>query len=212
MPQVPRRKSVEGFTLTELMIVVAVIALVAALAAPGISGAIAERRTQDASIDLVRMMRSARGASAGYGRAYLVRVRPDASSGVGEVEVIRGSNNLCATAVFEDDDALGCLEADCVEIWPDPHTTGVVGSAYTIELSTATGDHNLCFQPNGIMLTQAVGGGSVFFDTNRDPASGNAGTGGLTYTIQRFDLDAAATGVARRVVIPSGGGDARILR
>jgi len=201
----------EGFTLMELMIVVFLIAVVAALAAPSIQRAQADRRTNQSALELVRLFRHARGDAAGYGRAYVVRIDPDDNDGEGSVEVLRGSNNGCNTATFEDDGDPNCQEASCVDVWPEPQARSTFDEhGYIIDLNTPAGAHELCFQPNGVVLSR------VYETTPGAFVEGNADgvfdSGAIVYTLQRTQEGGTAEGVARRVAIPVGGGDARIMR
>jgi len=194
----------------ELMIVVVLIATVAALAAPSIQRAQADRRTHETALDLVRLFRHARGDAAGYGRAHLIRILPDANDGEGSVELVRGSNNGCNTATFEDDEDVGCAEASCVDNWPEPHNRASVNEhGYTIDLTTGAGAHELCFQPNGVLMSRVYEDAPGAFVA--DNGAGVFGAGAIVYSLQRTG-DGGAEGVARRVIVPVGGGDARIMR
>ena len=202
------RSKSAGFSLMELMVVVTIIAVVVAIAAPSISAALAERRTARVSYDVVRAVRVARTSALAYGRAHLLRFTADGDDGLGTLEVYRGINTSCnaqitswATIVGE-----GCAgNAMCLSrLSPaDQGTRQVRITVDREEGAAALNTLDLCYEPNGITRWRAATGDTVRF---LDTAPG----GGFVLIVQRFDED-GDVGVARRVLLPLGT-DARIQR
>ena len=68
-----RRRTVRGFTLTELLAVVAIIGIIAALASPVFVRILRDRRVASASNHLAEFYRTARARAMGRGGAIMVR-------------------------------------------------------------------------------------------------------------------------------------------
>ncbi len=185
-----------GFTLMELMVAVAIVAITAAIALPSMGRARAEGKMNEIALDIVRVARQARAASAAYGRAHLLRFT-GASNGA--VEVYRSTNNTCGTEAFWNTQIVagGCAgNRNCIGyVEADQWTT--VGTNYRI--GSPSGDFDLCFEPLGSMRWKPAGPGRFRTDNNM----------GGAFELQVSRADGA--GVTRKVVIPFGG-DARILR
>ena len=88
----PKHEARAGFTLMEALAVVAIIGLSAAIAAPAVSNAMANRRANEAQHALVRLGARARSEAMAYGRAHVLVYQPDEN---GRVELWRGRANLC---------------------------------------------------------------------------------------------------------------------
>ncbi len=198
----------DGFTLLELMIVVIIIGLAAMLAAPTIGTAMAERRTSEATLDLVRLLRAARSSAAGYGRAHLARYAAGAAGGLGTIEMYRGINNGCNANNWAAITAGGCNGNAACRQWLN--MTDYTRGTHTVVMASVGGfdDLDICFEPTGITRWR-VNVADRFLDLNIAPNGTNL-RGGFVFSFQR-QVGGANAGVLRRVLLPLGG-DARVLR
>lgn len=180
----------------ELMVAVAIVAITAAIALPSMGRARAEGKMNEIALDIVRVARQGRAASAAYGRAHLLRFRGASN---GSVEVYRSTNNTCGTEDFWNTQIVagGCAgNRNCIGfVEADQWTT--VGTNY--QITSPSGDFDLCFEPLGSMRWKPPGPTRFRTDNNMG--------GAFELRVTRAD----GVGVTRRVVIPFGG-DARVLR
>jgi len=84
----PSRRSAGGFTLLELILVLLIISVVLAMAAPSLRGFVRGRRTADAASQLLAMTQWARSQAAAEGCLY--RLNVDAQAGTYWLSVERG--------------------------------------------------------------------------------------------------------------------------
>ncbi len=188
-----------GLTLLELMVVVSIIAVVAALAAPSVGAAFGERRSSETALDIVRIARRARSEAVGYGRAYLLRFTSNEN---GRFELFRGDSNRCNNADWGALTGIGCTAANpaCRDVVAAAERS-TAGQRIEVLAERGTAAIDLCFEPTGRVLWR--GGGALFSDR----AAGVMLGGGVRFEIVR----AGGAGVTRRVVFPLGG-DARLLQ
>ncbi len=190
-----RSRHERGFTLIELMVVVVIVGVVAALAAPTIGNALANRRTNELSLEVVRLVRQARSAAVGQGRAYFLSIDPATE----EMMLFRGTTNRCTPrASWDAITAPGCEgNVRCTAYVRGP----VVGSSsYDFQIDGSDNPIDLCFEPTGI--TRWSASSSAFATTHP--------RGGVQVNVRRV-VDGATAGVAKIVVIPFGA-DARVMR
>lgn len=196
-----------AFTLFELMVVVSIIGVVAALAAPSLADTRADARTNEYANELVRGLRNARSATAGYGRAHLVVFNP---AGEGDVTIYRGINNRCSTNNWVGIVGAGCSATSpmCVDrVSNDAFTFGA--SNYRLSMPAFPAGVQVCFEPTGIMRWRS-NNVSRFSADNIDATAVSA-QGAFIFSVQRHTTSAGDVGVARRVILPLGGSP-RILR
>lgn len=198
-----RRKKTEGFTLMEAMVVVAIVAITAALAAPGLSRTMADRRAGEATHSMVRIGARARGEALAYGRAIALVYSEDSTSAAGDdgsVEMWRGNLDRCSA-----NDWATLITSDCSA---DPRCVGSLDMgefdypSHSVRMRMVGGTSGtLCFQPDGDMLVSTGG-----------PFAGVAPGGGDAVRFNFTRLEGATpAGVERAVVFPFGGA-ARIVR
>lgn len=189
-----------GFTLMEALVVVAIIGVTAALAAPALSDSMANRRTTEATHALVRVGARARSEAMAYGRAHVL-VFSQTSTGSpatnGSVQLWRGRSNLCNANPWEAITAGACsTSASCLEtldMGSYNHGTNQV----RLRMTGATAAW-LCFQPDGEVLISS--GATDRFMPSMTGVTGD----GATFTLQRL-VNGADDGSTRQVVFPFGG-------
>ena len=204
----PRRA---GFTLFELMAVVLIVMVAMALAAPSVTTALAEKRTGQVALDLVRLGRRARADSIAYGRAHVLRYSAAGAGGAfGRVQLFRGIAGGCNTndwvPIFAAGAACGSASSTCVdELDASASRYRLGGSDSLLSAPAGFAAVDICYQPSGVMM-YSPNGGVTRFTANNSPALG----GGFVFTIVR-QRSGATEGPARWVVFPLGG-TPRILR
>lgn len=206
------------------MVVVVVIMIMTALAMPAISSALAEQRTNQAALDLVRLARRARSAAAAYGRAHVLRYEQatPVSGNPGHVELWRGINNGCTTNNWDDSGLpayVGLATADCANSPMCLEDLSMAQGEYLadshmIQMRVVDGTNSsinfnwpldICYEPVGSTMWRD--GNQGFTKLNQ----GNV-NGGFRFRFRPLDRGSSTKdGVDRFAVLPLGG-DPRILR
>lgn len=217
-----RPRSNDAYTLLELMVVITIIGIVAALAAPGVGKGMRERRKIRAAHEVVRTFQAARQLAIASGAAHMVRYNAAGAGGRGTFEVYRGTTNRCNTSPWDAgigttpaivgsgcDGNLRCVRGASF----DPFEFEVTGTPYTISVAlTSTGLGNtldVCYEGTGVMSWRLVNTG-YFYDDPMIPGTTTGVLGAFTFTVSAL-VNGADPGVVRRVIVPFGG-EARQLR
>lgn len=149
-----------GLTLVELMIVIAVVAVISMLAAPSFRDLILMQRLRGINAQIVTDMQFARAEAAARGLFVTVRVGP-AGAGAWSCYTIFTDTNLPAGAVST---ACDCLQPEAARCTPSPAVreirTVIVPVAQQVRLSLSAGQPNrFAFDPvNGSIRLPMIDG------------------------------------------------------
>jgi len=206
------RKRVQGLTLVELMVVLAVMGVLVSAALPSMSQGFADRKVAMVARDVVALFRRARYMSMAYGRAHRIVYDNDSGAGLTDepwaFETIRGVAGACALNDFTAN-AFDLNELDCGN---NPRCTDYL---YANTYDSDPNDNDLvrvdgwsgatfCYEAGS--NNQVFIGTSLFSNWQTDV--GRAGFGFVVYR----ERDGDPFGVARKVLIPMGTGTPRVLQ
>jgi prepilin-type N-terminal cleavage/methylation domain-containing protein len=207
------REERQGFTLVELMVVLAVMGVLVSAALPSMSEGFADRRVAMVARDVVSLFQRARYMSMAYGRAHQVLYANDSGTGLTDqayaFETLRGTSGACSLTTFENAGGTVLGDLDCRSNWR------CVDHLYANDYDADPADNDLVRVDGWQDTTFCYEAGSnnqVFVDTvlfsNWQDTNAQAGFGFVVYR----ERDGDAVGVARKVLIPLGAGSPRVLR
>lgn len=209
-----RPRSRQGFTLVEMMLVVAVAGVLSAMIMPGLAEVMADNRQAGAAEGLVRMHRIIRARVNQTGLAHVMMFDEAASNSHGDIRVFEGMNNHCHTTPWAqlagDPTMTGHYAVATLDMLDVNHLsvdyTGNAGDddrqVITVRAFELDGNPsppplntvNLCLQPNGMTYIATIAGTWTF----------QPQTLPLQFTFHR-SVDGLQHGVDRRVIFPIGG-------
>jgi prepilin-type N-terminal cleavage/methylation domain-containing protein len=208
-----RRERQLGFTLVELMVVLAVMGVLVSAALPSIGRGFADRRVAMVARDVVSLFRRARYMSNAYGRAHKVVYTNDSGTGLTSqayaFETLRGTGGACSLTTFENSAGIALTDLDCDNNWR------CVDHLYANTYDADPTDNDLIRVDgwkDSSFCYESGSNNQVFVDTvlfaNWQSANAQAGFGFLVYR----ELNGDPIGVARKVLVPMGSGSPRVIR
>jgi type II secretory pathway pseudopilin PulG len=216
-----RSRSVEGYTLLELSVVVLIMGAMAAMIAPGLGEIMADARASAASEELVRLNRviRARVNQTGLAHLMLFAATNDAngSNGLGRIRVWEGMNNHCNQTpwlqAINGTEAEGQLPVEGLDMADSAYNLPTGSSAPTatdtgrqvirIQASTVPTAAVLCFEPGGNTFVGATDGSAPAIGYSFTPQT-RAETFSVIRAYSRSGV-MEERGVRRDVVFPPGG-------
>lgn len=194
-----------GFTLVELMVVVAMIMVIAALVAPSLSAVQGDARQQSAAVDLVRLSRRARAITMRSRVVHMLRFLQTGANGHGTIAVFAGLNNRCGLTDWDTEAFTNHAPVelfDMLDFNPGPLTNAatdlnrqVITLRGELPIGTAVSELRICYQPDG----------QTYAETDIAPGLAPQ-AGGALFTVARAVPGlGGARGVPRQVLFPAGG-------
>ncbi len=211
-----RALSNEGFTIIELMVVIAIIGIMFAMVAPAVTSAMADGRAADAAVDIARLANSARSGANATGRAHvLVYDAFQPQGGIG------GNQEVGRMRLFRDE-ANSLTSCNPASRWDFPNLNpidevdmrhyNIANSSHWITLEPVTVNNvevtgtnvidQICIQPDGRMMIRNSS------DTNFGDSVNSVSS--PIYAVFH-KLSGTLSGVPRQVVFVFGG-NARVRR
>lgn len=184
-----RRPRRDGFTLIELMLVVVLVGISAAMIAPAIQRTMAINRASRCQYDFARLLRRARGEAIGTGRAHLIDINSIATDV--HMNVYLGDSSSCQRSSW-----LGIVgvSAPVDGVAQSTYDAGGDGVFVRVTMAGGPAPRQICYEPDGERFDRSAAAG-VFQRTQAI----------ITVTLDRHEQGVGGIDVLRQIVIPQFG-------
>lgn len=191
----------QGFTLLEMMVVVAIIGIVSSAIMPGLSAIMADGRQATVAQQSLVLIRLARSSAYRQGVAYLVRFDAQDANELGSIRSFAGMTSSCMRTDWQQAIAAGGFDAELLfsgvngGATADASDSGrhVIALRLQAPIGTDVTLLDLCYEPNGSTFVRTVATDPL----GRQLAPAWAAVGRTFNTENQ--------GVTRRIVLPQGG-------
>ncbi|MBW1808846.1 MAG: type II secretion system protein [Deltaproteobacteria bacterium] len=199
MHKLSKIKQTLGFTLIELMVVIAIVAFVTAAVVPSFSLSLQRNRQREASMLIVQAVFAARGRAARTGRCHRIRIDfddPGVEGGYGGMVTVEEYSERieCSNTTGGSGD-WRTLSVKCVADNDDDDHAGLVGN--DIAISDVLDSDCVSLGVNSVeVLFEPTGGLNITIPGNADERF---------FSIQAYTSGGDPVGVTRHVRLASGG-------
>jgi prepilin-type N-terminal cleavage/methylation domain-containing protein len=198
MDKLSKIKQTHGFTLIELMVVVAIVAFVTAAVVPSFSITLQRNRQREASMLIVQAVFAARSRAARTGRCHRIQVDmddPAVSTGHGGLVTVQEYSNRIECSNADGTDGGTWRDLSVKSVGGDGVHAGLVGG--DIAISDVLDEDCVSLGEDPIeVLFEPTGGLNVTVTGNADEKF---------FSIQAYTTGGDPAGVTRHVRITSGG-------
>jgi hypothetical protein len=193
------RRCQSGYSLVEALFVLFIIGVSVSMAAPGIQAALQSKKSEEATLDVVRVGRRARMEAISFGRAHIVRFTRAETGSYSNIKVFRGFSGGCNMNDWNtvtSSPACGEEDSMCIDELDFEKYGGLPYDSVAVILPNNT-PLDLCYTARGNMMWR-TDPSATFVDVppTTDPT--------FVITLSRLNK-LRMVGVARNVLFPFGG-------
>ncbi len=200
---VRRRRYSPGFSLVELMVVVVIISVLAALVLPAMGQAMRERHVQQAAMTVMDVFRQVRSRAMYRGRAQMLVVQTSGTAAL-RFDAYEGSTSSCRMSTFGSSTGVLLPSNDMLtfDLSAQVYAADNINAVFTLPSSVSY--LQVCYTPTGNAFFSMVPGTTPTTAIwSNDPTV--VGSGGAFEIDVYQAVGGPAGGVPRRVLIPIGG-------